>query len=205
MRKFRRCLASVLLLLLTAALLLGCADKCEDDGAVLDYSGVDLGSCVKLGEYTGLEIELPAGESKSAAIWKLTVDGAQVLDYPEAAVEYYVKQAQLRYKHYAEEGEMEYSELLESLGVSEPDIENDAKRYVKEDLVQLAVLRAEGIELTDDEKERLLDRYVKKYVDDYGYGEDYVRKNLTDEIYKSMLFDKMLEYLMIKNTFIVKE
>jgi ABC-type microcin C transport system permease subunit YejB len=90
-------------------------------------------------------------------------------------------------------------------GVSEADIEAEAKKYVKEDLVQLAVLRAEGIALTDDEKIKLLARYVKKYVDDYGYSEDYVRKNLTDEIYKSMLFDKMLEYLMLKNTFTVKE
>ena len=133
------------------------------------------------------------------------LDGAEMLDYPEAALEYYIDQAELRYKHYAEEGNVEYSELLESLGVSGADIENEAKKYVKEDLVQLAVLRAEGIALTDDEKIRLFDRYVKKYVDDYGYSEDYVRKNLTEEIYKSMLFDKMLEYLVLKNTFIVKE
>ena len=87
MKKIRRCMAALLLFLLVAALLISCADKCEDDGAELDYSGLDLDSGVKLGEYTGLEIELPAGESKSAAIWKLTVDGTQVLDYPEAAVE----------------------------------------------------------------------------------------------------------------------
>jgi FKBP-type peptidyl-prolyl cis-trans isomerase (trigger factor) len=204
MRKFRRCLAVILLLSLVAALFVGCAgEKNEVDG--LDYSSVDLESCVKLGKYTGLEIEIAKGESKSTAVWKLTVDGAEVLDYPEAALEYYIDQAELRYKHYAEEGGLEYSELLESLGVSEADIEAEAKKYVKEDLVQLAVLRAEGIALTDDEKIKLLDRYVKKYVDDYGYSEDYVRKNLTDEIYKSMLFDKMLEYLMLKNTFTVKE
>ena len=205
MKKFRRCLAVLLLLSLVVVLLVGCADRCEDDGPKLDYSGLELDSYVKLGKYMNLEIELCEGESKSEAVWRLTVDNAEVIEYPAAAVEYYINQAELRYKHYAEEGNVEYSELLESLGVSEADIEAEAKKYVKEDLVQLAVLRAEGIALTDDEKIRLFDRYVKKYVDDYGYSEDYVRKNLTDEIYKSMLFDKMLEYLVLKNTFIVKE
>ena len=204
MRKITRILASLVLLALLSTIFVGCADKDKGESAELDYSCIKLDSCIKLGKYTGLEIELSAEESKSEAVWKMTVDGAQVLDYPEDALEYYIAQAELRYMHYAEEGDLKYSELLESLGISEADIEAEAKKYVKEDLVQLAVLRAEGIELTEGDKTRLLDKYVKKYVDDYGYSEDYVRKNLTEEIYKSMLFDKMVEYLMIKNTFITK-
>ena len=206
MRKITRILAALVLLTLLSAILVGCADKHDDDGLVLDYSGIELDSYIKLGEYVGLEIELKnANSSKSEAVWKIAIDGAEVIDYPKAAVEYYVEQAELRYKHYAEEGDLKYSELLESLGISAADIEAEAKKYVKEDLVQLAIVKAEGIELTDAEKERLLDRYVKKYVEDYGYTEDYVRNNLTKEIYKSMLFDKMLEYLMLNNTFIIKE
>ena len=42
MKKIRRCMAALLLFLLVAALLISCADKCEDDGAELDYSGLDL-------------------------------------------------------------------------------------------------------------------------------------------------------------------
>ena len=206
MRKITQIVAIFALLMLALTLLAGCTDKRDGDGAVLDYSRVELDSCIKLGEYKGLQIELEgANSSKSEAVWKIAVDGAVVLDYPKAALEYYIEQAELRYKHYAEEGSLEYSELLESLGVGEADIEAEAKRYVKEDLVQLAILKAESIELTDAEKERLLDRYVKKYVEDYGYTEDYVRNNLVEEIYKSMLFDKMLEYLMLNNTFIIKE
>ena len=205
MRKITRILASLVLFALLSTLFVGCADKDKGGSAELDYSGVELDSCIKLGKYTGLEIELSEGESKSEAVWKMTVDGTQVLDYPEDALEYYIAQAELRYKHYAEEGDLKYSELLESLGISEADIEAEAKKYVKEDLVQLAIVKAESIELTDAEKGRLLDKYVKKYVDDYGYSEDYVRKNLTEEVYKSMLFDKMVEYLMLNNTFIIKE
>ena len=205
MRKITQILASLVLLALLSALFVGCADKGKGKSAELDYSGVELDSCIKLGKYTGLEVELAEGESKGDAVWKMTVDAAQVLYYPEDALEYYIAQAELRYKHYAEEGDLKYSELLESLGVSEADIEAEAKRYVKEDLVQLAVLRAEGIELTEGDKSKLLDKYVEKYVDDYGYSEDYVRKNLIEEVYKSMLFDKMVEYLMIKNTFVAKE
>ena len=50
-----------------------------------------------------------------------------------------------------------------------------------------------------------LDKYVEKYVTNYGYSEDYVRKNLIEEIYKSMIYDKMIEYLVLKNTFITEE
>ena len=206
MRKITQISAALVLMMLLLSLFAGCTDKRDGDGAVLDYSRLELDSHIKLGEYKGLQIELESeGASKSETVWKFVIDGAEVLYYPATAVEYYVEQAELRYKHYAEEGSLEYSELLESLGISEADIEAEAKRYVKEDLVQLAIVRAEGIELTDAEKERLLDRYVKKYVEDYGYAEDYVRNNLTQEIYKSMLFDKMLEYLMLNNTFIIKE
>jgi len=205
-RKISVIFLSVLLCLLT---FFGCADKCEDEGsnsASLDYSGVVIEECIKLGEYTGLEIELASESSaKGAAVWKAVVNNSEVLQYPTEQLEYYIEQTELRYKHHAEDCDMDYDELLETIEVTEEDIKKEAEGYVKSDLVQLAVIKAERIELTDDEKERLLDRYVQKYVADYGYDEDYVRKNLMEEVHNSMLYDKMLEYLMLKNTFTVKE
>ena len=206
MKKIIRCISAFLLIFLVSALLLGCADKCEDDGAKLDYSQFELAEYIKLGEYKDMEIALDSeSASRSEAVWKTVVDNAEVIKYPELPLEYYIAQTQKQYGIYAEEGNMEYSELLESMGLTEADIEDKAKRLVKEDLVGLAIRKAEGIELSDEERTKHLDRYVENYVTHYGYSEDYVLKNLIDDVYDSMLYDKMLEFLMLKNTFTVKE
>ena len=92
MRKITQILAALVLMTLLLTLFVGCTDKCEDDGATLDYSGIELDSYIKLGEYVGLEIELESeGSSKSETVWKIAVDSAVVLDYPKAALEYYKK------------------------------------------------------------------------------------------------------------------
>ena len=206
-----RICAVLLLFVMCAFAFVSCADKCEDDGdgnggSTLDYSDIDVAAYVTLGEYKGIEIRLDSADAqKGAAVWNTVVENAEITDYPEGPLKYYISQAEKRYKHYAVEGDMEYSEVLESLGITQKDIEDDAKKLVKEDLVQLAIIKAEGIEITEDEKAKFLDKYVEKYVTNYGYSEDYVRKNLIEEIYKSMIYDKMIEYLVLKNTFITEE
>ena len=74
------------------------------------------------------------------------------------------------------------------------------------DLTQYAALvKAEGISLSDDEKKNNFDRYVEKFVNDYGYGEEYVRENMSEQIYQTMLFDKTLERLITLNKFVSED
>ena len=75
----------------------------------------------------------------------------------------------------------------------------EAKALTKSDLVYSVIVKLEGIRVTEDEKERLFDRYVDKYVSVYGYSADYVKKNLSSEIYSSMLYDKTTEFLLTNN------
>ena len=167
-----------------------------------DYSALNLREYVKLGDYKGIRIALgnvPEDMTASVALWSSIVSKAEVIKYPEGALSYYEEQSTRLYMSYAEEGNMSYDELMSSLGKTSEDIENEAKEYVKSDLVRLAIIEAEEIHLTDDEKARLFDKYVEKFVSTYGYTEEYARKNLESEIYDTMQYDKMMEFLLLNN------
>ncbi len=201
MKKTLRTLVFVLLLLLAASL---CFGGCGKDGgkelSAPDYRTLELGDYVRLGEYKNLTVDAKdKGLAPDVALWDTVVANAEIIKYPEAAISYYKKQAELRYKYHAEEGNMSYDELLSSLGITEADIENEAKKYVKSDLVRVAIIQAEGLHLTDDEKTRLFDKYAYKFSTTYGYTDEYVRENLADEIYDAMQYDKMMEFLLLNN------
>ena len=196
-----RITALLLVFLLGASLLLGCK---KDDDELPDapvYSATDISECVRLGEYKNMTVDATQSElSADVALWNKIVSNAEIVKYPESAVAYYKGQAKQRYKYHAEEGGMSYDELLASLEISEEDILAEAKGYVRSDLVKLAIIEAEGLHLTDDEKTRLFDKYAYKFSTTYGYSDEYVRKNLSDEIYEVMQYDKMMEFLMLNNT-----
>ena len=77
----------------------------------------------------------------------------------------------------------------------------DAKSLVKKDLIFELIRKKEGITLTDEEKNAFFDKYVKKYAESYKYSEEYVRAELSELVYDSMLYDKTVEFLIIHNSF----
>ena len=91
--------------------------------------------------------------------------------------------------------------LLESRGTDESKMREEAREMVKKDLVFWYIVQAEGITVTEEEKQTHFDKYVDKFVSDYGYSRAYVTENMADEIYEAMLYDKTLEYLFSVNTF----
>ena len=199
-------LLKITALLAVAACLLsvmGCREKTENGaGEALSYEGVVLADCVRLGAYEGLTVTLDAADAdKGTAVWAAVREGSEVLQYPEAAVTYYVAQAEARCAYYAKEHGVSEEEAMVALETSREQMEADAKQLVAEDLIVLAVQRAAGITLSDDEKTRLFDKYADKYVADFGYDREYVKENLSDLVYESMLYDKTTEYLILHNTF----
>ena len=63
-----------------------------------------------------------------------------------------------------------------------------------------ALIKLEGIELTEDNINELFDTYVTRYTL-IGYNESYIRENFRDEILDAMLRDKTIEFLIINNNF----
>lgn len=209
MKKTLRFTALLLAFLLTVTVFFVGCDKNGDskkDSEKLTpptYSEDNIESFVKLGEYKNMTINVREVTSPvDVALWDKIVANAEVLVYPEDALVYYKSQIERSYSFLAENGDMSYDELLSSLGVTEEDILVEAKEYIKSDLVKIALVKAESLHLSDDEKKRLFDKYSDKFVTTYGYTHEYIRENLEDEIYDTMQYDKMMEFLMLNNTII---
>jgi len=206
MKKFLFRAALVLALFATLLLVLpSCGKDDETEKGGITYDEERLSEYIAPFSYTGLTVELSSADAlKSEAVWNLILSRIEILSYPEEAVAYYAEQRRDTYRYYAEKNDWSYEQALEFFGVSEEEIVAEAKEMVKGDLAYFYIVKDADITLSEDEKEEQLDRYVKKYAEDYGYSEDYVRENLTDLIYDSMLYDKTMEYLIVNNTFIQK-
>lgn len=204
----------VLLLLLAVLLACGavsCREKKQEEAdtsrlpQAMDLSALVITEYVELGEYRDMEFSLSAAASRGEAVWQAVLENSRVLAYPEEQVAYYVAQEQAKYRYYAKQKGATYEEILEANGVSEEAILQEAQELTKKDLVFYAVLAAEQITLSVEEKQTHFDRYAEKFIQDYGYSAEYVQSHLTEEIYSTMLYDKMIEKLITLNTFTVTE
>ncbi len=165
----------------------------------LSMSTEELGEYVEIGAYRNLEIS--AGDkTRGDAVWDAVIESSNVIKYPEEHVYYYIGQLEAQYKYYAEQGGVTYKELLEELGLNEGSITKEAKEMTQKDILYALIVKLEGIELSEAEKSAYFDRYVEKYVLEYGYDKAYVTENMAELIYGSMLYDKTTEFLIISNT-----
>ena len=194
-----------LLAVLICSMLVSCKKEQEQigesDAKKMNISALSdeaLASYASLGEYKGLVIELGA-RAKDVAVWEEVASRAQVKALPEQQVRYYFEQAQTQYKYYAQTADMSYEQMLAELGTSEEQMLLEAQDLALGDILFELVRRAEKIELTESERAEHFDRYVEKYVKDYGYSTEYVSQNLEDLIYESMLYDKVTEFLISNN------
>ena len=174
----------------------------DNTQAVLDYSQINIDEYVKSVSYKGLTLTVNGeGASKETAIWEALLGAAVIEKYPESAVEYYFAQTKDYYMFIANNDPEAYKLLLKSRNMTEEDLVAEARELVKKDLVYLYIVEKEGIVITEDEKQSLFDRYVAAYVSEYGYSAEYVKANMSELIYDSMLYDKTLEFLILNNTF----
>ncbi len=169
----------------------------------LDYSEINAADHVASVTYKGLTVTLDTADaSREDAVWEEILKNANISSYPEEQVEYYFRQEKAYYMYLVNNDEEDYATLLSIRGISEEDMLEDARRMVAKDLIHRFVADAEGIELTEEDKTGLFDRYVEKFVSDYGYTKSYVAENMADSVYESMLYDKTMEYIILQNTFI---
>jgi hypothetical protein len=172
----------------------------------MDVSCVNVFEYISIGQYKGMTVEykLP-GADKGDVLFEAILDNTTVLKYPEQQVDYYYNQIKAKYIYLANSENETYENLLSYLGVTEADILAEAQRMTLGDLVREAIYRLEGIELSEQERAENYDLYVRIFTEMYGYTEEYVKSNLTDEIYETMRYDKMIEKLILMNELVAIE
>lgn len=161
---------------------------------------LDLGEYLRLAEYKELDMGACEAESRGDAIWGRILDETEIIAFPEGWLEYYVEQEKMSYLYMAQRTGTSYEEVLSLLEVTEENIISNATENAKEDLVMAALIKLEGIELTEENINELFDTYVTRYTL-IGYNESYIRENFRDEILDAMLRDKTIEFLIINNNF----
>ncbi len=210
MLSFKRILCAVLLLLCLSLCLFSlysCAEETQqgESGEKQDFMAMELDAIkkyIEIGKYKSIEI-LSGEKNRDEAVWDAVESNFKIKEFPTSQVEYYRSQLEAEYRYRAEKDGMSDSEIDTMLENARENIIAEARALTKSDLVYAVIVKLEGISITEDEKLRLFDKYVDKYVSVYGYSAEYVSENMADEIYSSMLFDKTTEFLLTNN--VIKE
>lgn len=114
-------------------------------------------------------------------LWLQVVNNAEVLAYPEAEVNRIYNEQRSMYEQYAASFGVDYDTFLASyLNITDEELLEDSRAYVKEDLVMYQLIKDLSIEMTDEEYNESLAFFAESYgmtVDDLisYYGEDTIR------------------------------
>ena len=124
-------------------------------------------------------------------LWMKIVSNATVNSYPEAEVTRVYNEKKTQYESYAKYYGTDYETFLKNyVGITDDDLMEESRDYVKEDLVMYTLADELGITISDEEYAEGLDFYAGYY----GFSTDellnYYGKNT---IYANILWQKMME------------
>lgn len=135
-------------------------------------------------------------------LWLKIVENAEVLAYPEDEVARIADQRRSVYEQYAAYYGTDYDTFLSSyMGMTDEDIVEASRDYVKEDLVMYQLIKDLGITLSDAEYAEGL----VFFADYYGATEDELLEYYgEDTIYTTILWQKLLESVAPMNNITVE-
>jgi len=149
-------------------------------------------------------------DNKMNTVWFTVREGCEIIKYPEAQIEDYRDEFKFVYEKTASDAGMTLEQYMkDNYGIDPEQFETDALAYaydcVENDLAFRAIVEKEGIEISDEEYSiGLADFYARvgtQYFSDIdefeaNYGRDYIES--------SLLWNKLLMWMVENNTFNVK-
>ena len=174
-----------------------------NDDYVKNYTGYDTKeeyeASVK--EYLEQSYEEQSAYDASEELLSACLQNTQFTgEYPEELFDACKEEALSGYSMFVgEDGDV--NEVLDMFGVTESDIEEEAKNLVNRRLFISAYVLANNIEVTEDE---YVD-YVNEYADYYGesaadFEEMYTRETIVNALYESKVTDQLMEKAKITET-----
>lgn len=133
--------------------------------------------------------------------WLIVVDNAKIKRYPQGEIDRYINEVNELYANEAKNYDLTVPELINEMhsGMTmdqfNEDLRVNAENYITEELIIRAIVKAENIEITDDEYTALLQVYVDNMynVNSIQELEDMYGK---DNLISSLLWDKVLELIV---------
>jgi FKBP-type peptidyl-prolyl cis-trans isomerase (trigger factor) len=125
-------------------------------------------------------------------LWNAVITNSTFHQIPAEHTEYYYGQLKAQYQSYAASYGISYETILSLYGMTDEGLKSQAEDYAKQDLVFYALVKAEGIAVTDEEYTAGLTAYAESSgvtaadMEAY-YGRDYIME--------SLLWDEMMEML----------
>ena len=111
--------------------------------------------------------QVQAESSLRSTAWTTVYTNSEVKEYPQKDIDDAAAGFKRQAQSYAEQGNMELEEFVESQGISMEDFEEQCQQYaqakVKQDLIIQGIMDAEGMTLEDADSLAIQDQLVQQY------------------------------------------
>lgn len=142
------------------------------------------------------EAEQNAALQDQSTIWQAVVANAEILSYPEGLIDYYYADQKSLLESYAIQNGVDYDTYLTQIGLTpetaETELQDYAEETAKSAIVNRAIARELGIEITEEEYQSYLDELAQTY--NYEDREALVRDaGGKISIEDGMIFEEVIE------------
>jgi trigger factor len=162
-----------------------------------DYASVDAYKEAKRADLVK-ENEKTMKNEKINNLLTAIVDGSKITSYPQTLIDYYAYEMESYYTQYASMFGYTLADFLTANKMTEESFATEKQTYAEsraaQELVLNAVIKAEGMKLTDQEYTDGVANYVKEY--NYT-SEDELFQNATEaQIRESLIWEKAVNFIL---------
>jgi trigger factor len=126
------------------------------------------------------------------------VDSSTISSYPQSVVDYYAFEMESYYQQYASMFGYELADFLAANGMTEEKYAEEKKSYAEDrtaqELVLNAIIKAENMQITDEEYKA----GVASYIEEYGYAseEEFFQYATEEQIKESLIWEKAVDFIL---------
>ena len=130
-------------------------------------------------------------------LWNQIVAGSEVIAYPEEEVQRVYNERRAVYESYAEYYDSTYEQtLIDLFGLTDEQLQEECRNYVKEDLVMYQLMKETGVEITDE----IYNERMQFFADYYGATvEDLLAYYGEDTMNTTIIWQELMEYIETKS------
>ena len=134
-------------------------------------------------------------------IWTKIISAVKVIDLPEKEIESYKKLILENYENTAQQRYgMSYEDLLKAYGKTlediDPELVAQAEQAVKEYMTLVAIARAEGLDITDEEYNQQLIAYAES--NGYSSAKEFQAAIDESQFYLTLVIEKVMDFVVEK-------